>query len=75
MKDRCRSHAKQALGLPESTPVIVTGDSRGAGLAVFASAEPNLRKGVIGAVARIRGKSPVPRSQGGWRELEGPDFR
>ena len=45
------AHAKQALGLPESTPVIVTGDSRGAGLAVFASAEPNLRKGVIGAVA------------------------
>lgn len=31
--------------------------------------------GVIGAVARIRGKSPVPHSQGGWRELEGPDFR
>jgi hypothetical protein len=31
--------------------------------------------GIIGGVARLRGKSPVPRSQGGWRELEGPDFR
>jgi hypothetical protein len=31
--------------------------------------------GIIGGVARFRGKSPVPRSHGGWRELEGPDFR
>ena len=31
--------------------------------------------GIIGGVARFRGKSPVPHSQGGWRELEGPDFR
>jgi hypothetical protein len=31
--------------------------------------------GVIGGVARLRGKSLVQRSQGGWRELEGPDFR
>jgi hypothetical protein len=31
--------------------------------------------GIIGGVARIRSKSPVPRSEGGWRELEGPDFR
>ena len=31
--------------------------------------------GIIGGVARFRGKSSVPRSQGGWRELEGPDFR
>jgi hypothetical protein len=31
--------------------------------------------GVIGGLARIRGRSVPPRSQGGWRELEGPDFR
>ena len=31
--------------------------------------------GIIGGLARFRGKTPVPRSQGGWRELEGPDFR
>jgi hypothetical protein len=31
--------------------------------------------GIIGGVARFRTKSSVPRSQGGWRELEGPDFR
>jgi hypothetical protein len=31
--------------------------------------------GIIGAVARFRGKTSVPLSQGGWRELEGPDFR
>ena len=31
--------------------------------------------GIIGGVARFRGKSSVPRSQGGWRELEGPEFR
>ena len=31
--------------------------------------------GVIGGLARIRGRTVPPRSQGGWRELEGPDFR
>jgi hypothetical protein len=31
--------------------------------------------GIIGGLARIRGKGSVPRSQGGWRELEGPHFR
>jgi hypothetical protein len=31
--------------------------------------------GLIGGVARLRSKTHVARSQGGWRELEGPDFR
>jgi hypothetical protein len=31
--------------------------------------------GVIGGLARVLGKGSVPRSQGGWRELEGPGFR
>ncbi len=44
-------YAKGALGLPDDTPVIVTGMSRGAGLAVFAAAQPRLRKHVAGAIA------------------------
>jgi hypothetical protein len=32
--------------------------------------------GVIGGVARIVGKPvPTPSTKGGWRELEGPNFR
>jgi hypothetical protein len=31
--------------------------------------------GIIGALARLRGKGGVPPTSGGWRELEGPDFR
>ena len=32
--------------------------------------------GAIGVLARLRGKDEVPQtSGGGWRELEGPDFR
>lgn len=30
---------------------------------------------LIGALARLRGKGGVPPTSGGWRELEGPDFR
>ena len=31
---------------------------------------------LVGVVVRLRGKTDVvPRTQGGWRELEGPDFR
>ena len=31
--------------------------------------------GLIGAIARLRGKGEVQPTSGGWRELEGPDFR
>ena len=31
--------------------------------------------GAIGALARLRGKGEVAQTSGGWRELEGPDFR
>ena len=31
--------------------------------------------GAIGAIARLRGKDEVPMTAGGWRELDGPDFR
>jgi hypothetical protein len=30
---------------------------------------------LIGIVVRLRGKGGVPPTSGGWRELEGPDFR
>jgi hypothetical protein len=45
------AHAKQGLGLPETTLVIVAGDSRGATMVVFAAAEKHVRDGVRGAVA------------------------
>jgi hypothetical protein len=31
--------------------------------------------GAIGALAKFRGKGGVPPTSGGWRGLEGPDFR
>jgi len=30
---------------------------------------------IIGGVLKLRGKGGVPTTSGGWRELEGPDFR
>jgi hypothetical protein len=30
---------------------------------------------LIGGVAKLRGKGGVPPTSGGWRELEGPEFR
>ena len=29
----------------------------------------------VSVVVRVRGKGPVPPVNGGWRELQGPDFR
>ena len=31
--------------------------------------------GAVGAIARLRGKGEVPATEGGWRELDGPEFR
>jgi beta-glucosidase len=31
--------------------------------------------GLIGAISRLRGRGGVPPTHGGWRELEGPEFR
>ena len=31
--------------------------------------------GAVGVLARVRGKGGVPPTTGGWRELEGPEFR
>ena len=30
---------------------------------------------LVGIVVRLRGKGEVPPTAGGWRRLEGPDFR
>jgi hypothetical protein len=29
----------------------------------------------VSVVVRVRGKGSVPPTSGGWRELQGPDFR
>jgi type IV secretory pathway VirJ component len=42
---------KKLLGLPEATPTVVTGVSRGATMVVFAAAAPPLQPHVRGAVA------------------------
>jgi hypothetical protein len=31
--------------------------------------------GAIGLIARLRGKGELPATEGGWRELDGPEFR
>jgi hypothetical protein len=51
MLDKMFDHAKHALGLPDDVPVIVSGDSRGATMVVFAAAEKHVRGGVDGALA------------------------
>jgi len=43
--------AKRDLGLPDSTPIIVVGFSRGATMVAFAALHPELRDGIGGAVA------------------------
>jgi hypothetical protein len=29
----------------------------------------------VSVVVKVRSKGPVPPTSGGWRELQGPDFR
>jgi len=43
--------AKRLLDLPESTPTVVTGVSRGASIVVFAAGAPSLLPNICGAVA------------------------
>ncbi len=43
--------AKRLLELPDSTPIIVSGCSRGASMVVFAAGEPSLKPQICGAVA------------------------
>jgi len=43
--------AKQAVGLPDRTPVVITGMSRGANVVVAAAGDAVLRPGIVGAIA------------------------
>jgi hypothetical protein len=43
--------SKHALNLPDSTPVVVSGMSRGANVVIAAAADQTLQPGVVGAVA------------------------
>ena len=43
--------AARAAGVPEEAPMVLLGQSRGAGLAVEAAAEPSLRERLFGVVA------------------------
>ena len=45
------AQAKRHLGLPDSTPIVIVGFSRGATVAAFTAVHPELRDGVGGAVA------------------------
>ena len=43
--------SKRILDLPESTPTVLTGVSRGASMVVFAAGDPSLQPNICGAVA------------------------
>jgi dienelactone hydrolase len=45
------AQAKQHLDLPDSTPIVMVGYSRGATVVAFTAVHPELREGVRGAVA------------------------
>jgi dienelactone hydrolase len=45
------AQAKRDLGLPDSTPIVIVGFSRGATVVAFAAVHPELRGGIGGAVA------------------------
>ena len=45
------AQAKQAMGLPEQTPIVITGMSRGANVVVAAAGDTVLKPGIAGAVA------------------------
>lgn len=49
--DRVLMQAKRELGLPDATPAILTGFSRGSNLVVFAGGEPDLRRHLLGGIA------------------------
>jgi dienelactone hydrolase len=45
------AQAKRHLGLPDTTPVVIVGFSRGASVVAFTAVHPDLRDGISGAVA------------------------
>ncbi len=65
--------AKRGLNLPDATPAVVTGMSRGANLVIAAAATPTLRAGFLGGVAMALTREldyldlPVGADQRPWR--------
>lgn len=57
-----RALGRQSLGLPAMKAL-----RRGLIVAVIAI--------VVGGFVKLRGKGGVPPTSGGWRELDGPEFR
>jgi dienelactone hydrolase len=49
--NRLYAEAKRHLGLPDSTPILIVGFSRGASVVAFTAIHPALKDGVAGAVA------------------------
>lgn len=49
--DTVLMQAKRELGLPDATPAILTGFSRGSNLVVFAAGEPDLQRHLLGGIA------------------------
>jgi hypothetical protein len=53
-RDRMASiiaQAKQALGLPDQTSIVIAGMSRGANVVVATAGDPSLKRNIVGAVA------------------------
>lgn len=53
-RDRLASiimQAKQALGVPDQTSIVIAGMSRGANVVVAAAGDPSLKSSIVGAVA------------------------
>jgi dienelactone hydrolase len=45
------AQAKHHLGMPDTTPIVIVGFSRGASVVAFTAVHPELRDGIGGAVA------------------------
>lgn len=45
------AEAKRHVGVPDSTPIVIVGYSRGASMVAFTAAHPQLQGGIAGAVA------------------------
>ena len=49
--DRVLTQAKRELGLPDATPTILTGFSRGSNLVVFSAGDRDLQRHLLGGIA------------------------
>jgi len=69
--------AKQAMGLPDRTPVLITGMSRGANVVVAGAGDAVLKSGIVGAIAialtREFDELTVPDSAAGRPDVQTDD--